>query len=158
MSAKYKQIAREQYSKLVNHALSFSDIRQPKEGWIRSVRSSLAMSGAALSKRLAGHRSTVSYLERSEMNGAITLKKMQEVAEAMHCRFVYAIVPAGGKNDSIEAIIDRQAESLARDIVEQSSVHMMLESQQLSKEENEKEIERLKKQIINDMPRDFWED
>ncbi|MBL1141589.1 MAG: mobile mystery protein A [Proteobacteria bacterium] len=154
MNTKYKQITREQYSKLINQAAGLSNITQPKEGWIKSVRSALAMSGAALSKRLGGHRSTVSYLERSELDGGITLKKMQETAEAMHCRFVYAIVP----NDSIEKIIDRQAETIARGIVEESSVHMMLESQQLSKAENEKEIQRLKKQIIDDMPRDFWED
>ncbi len=158
MKAKYKQIKREQCSKLINLTANISNISQPKEGWIKTVRSALAMSGAALSKRLGGHRTTVSYLERSELDGGITLKKMQEVAEAMHCRFVYAIVPVGGKTDSIETIIDRQAEDVARKIVEQSSVHMMLEAQQLSKADNEKEIERLKKQIIDNMPRDFWED
>ncbi len=158
MNTKYKQITREQYSKLINQAAGLSITPQPKEGWIKTVRSALAMSGAALSKRLGGHRSTVSYLERSELDGGITLKKMQEAAKAMHCRFVYAIVPTGGKIDSIESIIDRQAETIARGIVEESSVHMMLEAQQLSKAENEKEIERLKKQIIDDMPRDFWED
>lgn len=157
MNTKYKQIAREQYSKLINQAAVLTNITQPKEGWIKTVRSALAMSGAALSKRLGGHRSTVSYLERSELDGGITLKKMQKVAEAMHCRFVYAIVPLGGKTDSIETIVDQQAEDIARKIVEQSSVHMMLEAQQLSKADNEKEIERLKKQIIDNMPRDFWE-
>ncbi len=38
---------------------------------------------------------------------------MKEVAEAMHCRFVYAIVPAGGKDESIEMIIEQQAETIA---------------------------------------------
>ena len=158
MNTKYKQIAREQYSKLINQAAVLTNIPQPEEGWIKSMRSALAMSGAALSKRLGGHRSTVSYLERSELDGGITLKKMREVAQAMNCRFVYAIVPTGGKNASIETIIDRQAEMIARGIVEDTSVHMMLEAQQLSKTENEKEIQRLKKQIIDDMPRDFWGD
>lgn len=158
MNAKYKQITREQYSKLINQAGDITNIPRPKEGWLKTVRSALAMSGAALSKRLGGHRTTVAYLERSELEGGITLKKMQEVAEAMHCRFVYAIVPAGGKDESIEMIIEQQAETIARGIVEDASVHMMLEAQQLSKNENENEIQRLKKQIVDDMPRDFWED
>ncbi len=158
MKVKYKKIAREQYSKLISQAASFTSVSQPKEGWIKAVRSALTMSGAALSKRLGGHRTTVSYLERSELDGSITLKKMKQAAEAMHCRFVYAIVPVGGPDKSIEKIIDRQAEAIARRVVEQSSVHMMLEAQQLSKAENEKEIERLKKQITDDMPRNFWED
>ena len=158
MNAKYKQIAREQYSKQINQAAGFASISQPKEGWIRAVRSALAMSGAALSKRLGGHRTTAAYLERSELDGSITLKKMQQAAEAMHCRFVYAIVPKGGVDDSIESIIDQQATKIARAIVEDASVHMMLEAQQLDKAENEKEVERLKKQLIIDMPRDFWAD
>jgi predicted DNA-binding mobile mystery protein A len=158
MNTKYKQIAREQYSKLINQAAGLINISRPREGWIKTVRSALAMSGAALSKRLGGHRTTVSYLERSELDGGITLKKMQEVAEAMHCRFVYAIVPAGGKNESIEMIIEQQAETIAHGIVEDASVHMMLEAQQLSTAENEKEVQRLKKQIVDNMPRDFWED
>jgi len=158
MNSKYKQIAREQYSNLINQAAGFTNTPRPKEGWIKTVRSALVMSGAALSKRLGGHRTTVSYLERSELDGGITLKKMQEVAEAMHCRFVYAIVPAGGKSESIEMIIEQQAETIARRIVENTSVHMMLEAQQLSKDENEKEIQRLKKQIVEDIPRNFWEE
>jgi len=64
----------------------------------------------------------VAYLERSELDGGITLKKMKEVAEAMHCRFVYAIVPAGGKDESIEMIIEQEAETIARGIVEHASV------------------------------------
>lgn len=158
MIAKYKQIAQEQCSKLVNQAALIVNISQPNEGWIKTVRSALAMSGAALSKRLGGHRSTASYLERSELDGSISLKKMQQTAEAMNCRFVYAIVPTGGAEDSIESIIERRAKAIARVTVEETSVHMMLEAQQLSKAVREKEVERLKKQLINDMPRNFWVD
>ncbi|OGT31536.1 MAG: hypothetical protein A2W28_05085 [Gammaproteobacteria bacterium RBG_16_51_14] len=157
MKAKYKQIAREQNSKLIEQAGQLVDIIQPKQGWIKAVRLALSMSGAALSKRLGGHRSTASYLERSELDGSVTINKMQQVAEAMHCRFVYAIVPKEGYGGSIEKIIEQQAEGFARSIVEQTSVHMMLEEQQLTGPDIEKEIQRLKKEIIEEMPREFWE-
>ncbi len=158
MKAKYKQIAREQHSRLVEQADQLANITQPKQGWIRTVRSALGMSGAALSKRLGGHRTTASYLERSERDSSVTISKMQQVADAMHCRFVYAIVPEEKYDGSIEKIIGQQAERFARRIVEQTSVHMMLEEQQLTGSENEKEVQRLKKEIIDEMPRSFWED
>jgi predicted DNA-binding mobile mystery protein A len=158
MNEKYRQIAREQNSRLIEQVAKLATITQPKQGWIKAVRSALAMSGAALSKRLGGHRTTASYLERSELDGNVTIKKMQQVAEAMHCRFVYAIVPKERYGGSIEKIIEQQGEGIARRIVEQTSVHMMLEEQQLAKLEIEKEIQRLKKEIIEEMPREFWED
>ncbi len=76
MNKKYKQITREQHSQLINDAsVVLSSLRQPTQGWIKSLRSALSLTGSALSKRLGGHRSTASYLERAEMDGSITLKK-----------------------------------------------------------------------------------
>jgi len=158
MNDKYKKIAQEQNSRLINQAAVLASISQPKSGWIKAVRIALAMSGAALSRRLGAHRTTTAYLERSERDGSITIKKMRQVAKSMHCRFVYALVPEGGVDDSVEKIIDRQADSIAREVVEESNTHMMLEDQQLGRVQIEKEIERLKKQIIDDLPKDFWED
>lgn len=156
MSAKFKQIAREQNSRIVDEAVALLRLPQPGQGWIRTLRSALTMSGAALSKRLGGHRSTASYLERSELDGSVTLKKLQQTAEAMDCRFVYAMVPRAGED--VRTLIERQAENVARRIVEQGSVQMMLEGQQLSEENKEKEVQRLKDELQAKMPRDFWDD
>ena len=156
MNKKYKQISQEQNSQIINNAAVITSIRQPKQGWIKTVRSAMSVSGAALSKRLGGHRSTASYLERSELEGSITLKKMQQTAEAMGCRFIYGIVPPNGQ--SIDDLINQRAEKVANRIFEKSSVQMMLEDQQLSPELKQKEIERLKIELLTQMPRDFWDD
>lgn len=155
MHNKFKKIAQEQNAQLIDEAASLTHVSQPKQGWIKTLRSALSMSGSALSKRLGGHRSTASYLERSELDGSVTIKKMQQVAEAMDCRFFYAIVPH--QEDSIDDLIERQAEQVARRIVEQSSVQMMLEAQQLTDSANEKEVQRLKNELLTQMPRDFWD-
>jgi len=156
MDKKYKQITQEHNSQIINNASVLATVRQPKQGWIKALRSALSLSGAALSERLNGHRSTASYLERSELEGSITLKKMQQTAEAMGCQFVYGIMPPKGKN--IDELINQQAEKVARRIVEQSSVQMMLEDQQLSPEIKQQEIERLKQELLTQIPRDFWDD
>jgi predicted DNA-binding mobile mystery protein A len=156
MNKKYKQIAQEQNSQIINDAAVLASVRQPKQGWIKTLRVALSLSGAALSKRLGGHRSTAFYLENSEINGSITLKKMQQTAEAMGCRFIYGIVPPKGK--SIDDLINQQAEKVARSVVDKTSVHMMLEDQLLSPKLKQKEIERLKVELLAQMPRDFWGD
>ena len=106
MNRLLKNVAREQYANIVDAALLLNNIRQPREGWIRTVRMALGMSGAQLSRRLGNTRTIASYLERSELDGKITLKKMQQTAQALGCHFIYAIVP----QTSISEIIEKQAE------------------------------------------------
>jgi len=118
------------------------------------------MSGASLARRLGLQRSSVAYLEQAESDGNITLKKLKQVANAMDCEFIYAIVPKPTKDNPqplIDDIIHKQARVKASNIVQQASTQMMLENQQLSKTALKKEVERLAKQLINEMPKDFWE-
>jgi predicted DNA-binding mobile mystery protein A len=159
MNSKYKKIAQEQNSNLINQVAGQWSASPPRDGWIKTVRSALAMSGTALSKRLGGHRTTAAYLERSEQDGSITLKKMQQVAGAMQCRFVYALVPDSNDNNSatIESIIEAQAERKARSIIKLADTQMARERQQLSAAQTEREVQRLKQQLLMELPRDFWE-
>jgi len=154
MKKLFTQIAREQYSQIVDSARTVLTVRQPREGWIKTVRMALGMSGVQLAKRLDSSRGITSYLERSEQDGGITLRKMQNVAEAMGCRFVYAVVP----ETSIDDIIDKQAQKKAEKLASETSTHMMLEAQALDDESLEKEIKRLKMQFINELRKDLWSD
>jgi predicted DNA-binding mobile mystery protein A len=126
----------------------------PPEGWIVTVRKALGMSGAQLAKRLGVTRARVSQAERAETDGGVTLKTMQTIAEAMGCRFVYAIVPDGRIRDVIAA----QARKRAKALVAKASDHMALESQSLSDARNAEEVERIARDLIHTMPPDFWTD
>ena len=79
---------------------------------------------------------------------------MQSMAEAMDCKFVYAVVP----NNDVETIIKLRAKEKERLQVETASMHMALEAQSLSKEQLEFEIQRIAAQIVDKMPSDFWND
>jgi predicted DNA-binding mobile mystery protein A len=144
-----------QYQAIVDRAASRFRGQQPSlppEGWIATVRKALGMSGTQLAKRLGVTRSRISQAERSETSGGITLKTMRAAAEAMGCRFVYAIVP----EDRIEDVIAAQARKKARAIVSKASNHMALEKQSLTEAQNEEEIERVAQDLIRTMPPDFW--
>ncbi len=79
---------------------------------------------------------------------------MHAVAEAMGCRFVYAIVPKG----EIEEVIAAQARRKAKALVTQASNQMALEGQSLSELQNMDEIERIAREMTRAMPSDLWVD
>ena len=94
------KIVAKQYRDKVNQAVSqFGSLTMlpnrglPKEGWLRTVRTALGMSGTQLAKKLGVTKARVSKAETDEPHGSVTLKTMQTMAEAMDCKFVYAIVP-----------------------------------------------------------------
>jgi predicted DNA-binding mobile mystery protein A len=142
----------EQYQRIVDNAASLAAPKTPPEGWLRTVRSALGMSGAELAKKMGVTRARVAQAEQAELTGSITLKSMQAMAEAMGCRFVYAIVPPG----RIEDVILAQARKKATAIVETASKHMALENQVLPKDKIAQEVERLTQKIAREMPPDLW--
>lgn len=148
-----KQTAREQYQAIVDLA-SGSNIDIPAEGWIRTVRKALGMSGAQLAERLGVTRARVAQAEKSELEGGVTLKSMKATAEAMGCRFVYAFVPP----HTIENVIITQARKKAHAIVGRAGNHMALEDQAISDSRTQHEITRLMNELIYEMPADFWQD
>jgi predicted DNA-binding mobile mystery protein A len=149
-----KTIALQQYQRIVDGATSYVGVQTPPEGWLRTVRKALGMSGAQLAKKMGVTRARVAQAEHAELNGGVTLKSMRATAEAMGCRFVYAIVPPV----RIEDVIMTQARKKAKAIVGTASKHMALEKQTLPTEKISQEVERLTREIAQEMPPDFWSD
>ena len=152
-----KKTVQKQYQAIVSEAAvaKVKDLKQPKEGWVASVRNALGMSLAELGKRVNRTRSTVSSIERSEQDGRATIKSMNTLAKAMGCKFVYAFVPAEG---DIEDIIQRQARKKAKAIVGQANMHMAFEQQALNAERTDKEIRRLTREYVDKTSADLWRD
>jgi predicted DNA-binding mobile mystery protein A len=156
-----EKIVAKQYRDKVNQAVSqFGSLTMlpnrglPKEGWLRTVRTALGMSGTQLAKKLGVTKARVSKAETDEPHGSVTLKTMQTMAEAMDCKFVYAIVP----KQNVENVIKERAIEKACTRVTTASTHMALEAQSLSKDQLEYEIERIAAQMLDKMPSDFWND
>jgi transcriptional regulator with XRE-family HTH domain len=73
---------------------------------LRTVRRVLGVTVAEITGALGMSRSVLFGLEQSEGRGTISLNSMDRVASAMGCKFVYAIVPLGGK--TLEAMGDER--------------------------------------------------
>jgi predicted DNA-binding mobile mystery protein A len=147
------KIVAKQYRDKVNRAYhQLGGLSLPPEGWLRTVRHALGMSGLQLAKRLGVTKSRVSKAEQGELTGSVTIKTMQSMAEAMNCRFVYAVVP----DREIEEVIKKRALQQARERVRGASTHMALEAQTLSDEQLTFEIDRIASEMVEKMPSDLW--
>ena len=150
-----KETARRQYIRIADDAAQkASAIATPTEGWIVTIRKALGMSGAQLARRTGVTKAAIYQAQRNEPEGAITIKQMEKIAQALGCRFVYAIVP----DDSVAETVRQQARKKAEALVQRASSNMALEKQALLPDQTRAEIERQTDELIRSMPPDFWEE
>lgn len=146
---------RRQYEELVDRvAKRLADTQVPQEGWIRTVRKALGMSGPQLARRLGVTKAAIYQAERREQAGEVTIKYLETVAQGLGCRFVYAFVPELSVKETIRA----QAHRKAMAIVGRANTHMALEQQAVSSARNRTEVERLVEEMLSEQPSDFWDD
>ncbi len=145
-----------QYQNKVDQALKqFGGYAIPSdEGWLKTVRKALGMSGSQLARRLGVTKGRVSQAESAELTGSATLKSMQNIAQAMDCRFVYTVIP----EKEIASVIRDQAIFKAKEQIQAASTQMALEAQALSDQQLAFEVTRLAAEIIEKMPADLWSD
>lgn len=132
-----------------------SALEPPPGGWIANARKALGMSAAQLGRKVGRTRANISAAERAEQESRATMQSMKTLAEAMGCRFVYAVIPADG---STENLLRRQALAKAGKLVGRASTHMALEKQALSERQIQSAIERLADELVRNPPPDFWDD
>ena len=110
---------------------SVRKVASPPTGWIKAVRHALGMSLEQLGSKLSITKQSTQALEEREKDGSITIKSLREAANALDMQLVYGLVP---KDGSLDALIDRKARELAKQIVMRTSNTMKLEDQKNTQE------------------------
>jgi predicted DNA-binding mobile mystery protein A len=117
---------------------------RPRSGWIRAIRGALGMSQAVLAERLGVSSAAVNKLEHAEPRGGITTGKLAEVAGALDCTLVYALVP----NATLEKTVMKQARTAASHVLGYASRTMALEAQDIDGDRQGEAIERYARQLV----------
>jgi predicted DNA-binding mobile mystery protein A len=154
MKAKHIKLARKQLDETLKQLRPLVKPAPPVKGWVRAIRDALGMKGEQLAGRLNTNKQRISRIEKDELSGNITISTMRNVAQAMDCKFVYALVPT----ESLEQTVKNQAAKLAGKQMSRSNQTMMLEKQQLNEKEKQKSFESLVEQITDSMPRTLWDE
>lgn len=130
------------------------EVETPSKGWINAIRTTLNMSLVQLARKLKKTPVTVKEIEEREQNKTITLKKLIEVGDALDLQFVYGFLP---KESSIEKMIEKRAQQLAREVVMRSSQTMKLEDQENRGDRLDQAIKDRAETLKREMPKHLWD-
>jgi predicted DNA-binding mobile mystery protein A len=109
--------------------LAFAAARQighPRGGWLAAIREARGLTLRELSSILSVTPQAVLQLQHSEASESISLKRLREVAEAMECELVYAIIPKSGR---LTDVVEERNRKSAADRVLAAEHTMVLEDQ-----------------------------
>lgn len=144
----------EQLDRKLESLASLKTVEVPPKGWINAIRTTLNMSLVQLAKRLNRTAVTVKEMEEREQDRSITLKKLIEVGNALDLQLVYGFLP---KESSIEKMIEKRAQQIAREIVMRTSHSMALEDQENTAKRLEKEINNRAEILAREIPKYLWD-
>lgn len=111
------------------------------------------MTNKQFAKRLQRKPQTVLDLQKREAAQTIQLNTLRELAEAMDCELVYAIVP----RQPLDQMIGERAGALARRTLRRTGHSMELERQGLGVREQERALEREIERVLSGSRRKLWE-
>ena len=103
------------------------------------------MSQEALAARLQIAKPSLAKLERNELHDTISIGKLAEVARAMDCELVYALVP----NTSLDETVRKQAEHVAAKTLGYVSATMDLEAQSVSPDRGSDQLAAEARRVID---------
>lgn len=126
----------------------------PEQGWINNIRIALNMTLEQLGNKLNITRQGVKQIEESEAAGSISIKSMKAIGEHLNMKFVYGFVPYDG---SIENLINRKAEELAKKIVLRTNQNMKLENQGNSEDIIMRAVKDLTIELKREMTKSLWD-
>ncbi len=101
-------------------------VSRPQKGWIRAIREAIGASSGELGRILGTSRQLPLQFEKAEAEDSITLKSLRNVANALDCDLVYALVPRAG---TMQELIENRARTQARKRVLGVEHSMALEDQ-----------------------------
>jgi len=118
----------------------------------RDIRETLGMTQKQLAKRIKISQPLLSRIEESAAN--CTLKTIIKVAQALECDFLGVV----SSRNSLEAMIRRQAELKAKNILKRTFSNMAMEEQQPGKKEYDYQLNKLIAELMANPGPELWEE
>jgi len=129
------------------------DIAPPVGGWTRAIREALGMTNVQLAKRLGKAPQTIEDMQQSEAAGTIKIETLRELAEAMGCRLVYAVVPV----KPLDALRKERATEIVRKALARTSHSMKLEAQDVDSKAEQRALARQIEKLLLGNPKRLWD-
>jgi predicted DNA-binding mobile mystery protein A len=151
---KRQKLILEQTDKKILLLKKAEELVVPPTGWIFAIRKALGMSLRQLGIKMEITAQSVREIEEREKNETVSMKVLKQFGKALNLKLIYGFVPKSG---SLEAIIEKRANELAKEIVNRTSISMKLEEQELTPKQIQKKIKEKKIELKMEMPRYLWD-
>lgn len=135
--------------------ISFSEA-PPPSGWLKAVRVALGLSIRQLADRVGVMHGSIDQIEKREAQKKVTLESIEQLASAMECKLIYAIVPKE-ENATLDSIVEQKAQELAARILKSVSHSMNLEAQGTPDTVVNAEVLRIAKELKESGDFRIWE-
>ena len=129
-----------------------AELAVPPRGWVTAIRDALGMSAIQLARRLGVKQPRINAIEKAELSGSITIKSMREAAEAMNCKFVYALVPV----KPMDELIEDRARLHAEERLKSLDHTMALEDQSVDDDDRKAQEAWIIKEVLEKESRRLW--
>lgn len=127
MKPEFRNLRIKQLERGLNLFKAAKDVARPQRGWIRAIREATGQTFREVAEKIGEKNpSLIASLEKTEAEYRITIGKLREVAEAMDCQLVYALVPKLG---TLEDLVGERARQKATRNVRSVEHTMTLEDQ-----------------------------
>ncbi len=124
---------------------------KPKNGWARTIRSSLMMSLPVVANKFEVSPQAIFQMEQGEIDETISLKTLRRLAEALDCELHYALIP---HQKSLKKTIQKRAISKAKQMVGDVDKTMSLENQRVKN--SKKSVNILAKELAENLNSKLW--
>ena len=106
MKSEFNNLRLRQLERSLQPFLAARNVPRPSKGWVRAIRQASGITLLELAKRMKRSLSLAAQFERSETEYRITLNSLTQVADALGCDLVYALVP---KHGTLHDLAERRA-------------------------------------------------
>lgn len=154
MRTEDRATARRQLDQRLSVLRDTQALTRPSRGWIKAIREALGMTTAQLASRLGVSQPRVVAIEKAEARKAITLDSLERAAHALDCRLVYALVP----RQPLEELVEDRAQAKAKQRLQSTSHSMALEAQSVTGTDEEEQLKRLTKKLLEKAGSELWQE
>lgn len=154
MRTEDRATARRQLDQRLSVLRGTQALTRPSRGWIKAIREALGMTTAQLASRLGVSQPRVVAIEKAEAQKAITLASLERTAHALDCRLVYTLVP----RKPLDELVEDRAKAKAKQRLQWTSHSMALEAQTVTSTDQEEQLKRLTKKLLEKAGSELWEE
>lgn len=153
MAKIFQKLMRTQIQENLDPFMGLIDKSRPKVGWIKTIREVLGMPSRVLAKRLGCSQANIAAIEKREDKGTISLEMLEQVAVALNCKLVYALIP----EKSFDQILAEQARKIAQRQIKVINHSMTLEQQGLTVKQLKQQEDALVLELLQGSIKKLWD-